>query len=285
MKKLFIRASFRSLLAVSAIGLALCSLAGCSDGPDTDTDPTTTTDSTGSSGSTETTGSSGSTATTGSTGSTTVDDPPVELGMTKIGSPLWEPVDYHQFSVAVGPQFENYGVATASLLPPPNHEVHQNLGVGPGAAHAGPYDTEVAAGVTAQGYEEHTTFSQVDGLLPNAIMAAWMMVPSAGAPEGTSPDSAAGPIIDNTLFPIHVKVDSYLADVLLDGYSYEFDVPALDAQLDPPFDVEGHSHFPMFAAAVFDGLPQPTGTIETRVSMVDAAGDGWDLTLTFIAAP
>lgn len=248
----------RACLSASVLGVALLSLAGCDSGETESTTGTTTDES---------------------TTSTTVADPPVELGMVAIGSPRWEPVDFHQFSVEMGMMFENFGTVTSGLLPAPDHQDHPDLGVGPGAPHAGPYDGEIGQGVKAQGYEEHTAFPQADGLLPNAIFAAWMMVPSEGSPTGTSPDGAAGPIIPNTVFPIHVKVDAYQDDVLLDGYSFEFDVPALDMALDPPFDVEGHSHFPMFSAVVFDGLAEPTGTLESRISMVDAAGDGWDLTL------
>jgi hypothetical protein len=260
MKMLSTIAFSRKLLAVSALVAVSWSLTGCDGGPDTDTG--TTTDST-----------------------TSFDDPPAELGSTKIGAPMWEPVDYHQFSVEVGAMFENFGTVNAGLLPPPNHADHPMLGVGPGEAHAGPYDSELEQGMVAQGYEQHTAFPAAEGLLPNAILSVWMMVPSTGAPTGISPDSDAGPILPNTVFPIHVKVDAYQDDALLDGYSYEFDVPALDMMLDPPFDVEGHSHFPMFSAVVFDGLPEPSGMLETRISMVDAAGDGWDLKFQSIAVP
>ncbi|MFO0555899.1 MAG: hypothetical protein U0271_46405 [Polyangiaceae bacterium] len=214
-----------------------------------------------------------------------ISNPPATLGTEKMGSPLWEPADYHQFSVTVGSQFENFGDVIAAVLPPPNHQNHPNLGVGPGAPHAGPYDVELATTIAALGYEEHSTWPFADGALPKAILSVWMMVPSAGAPTGSSPDFASGPIIPNTIFPIHVQVDAYADGVMLQGYSYAFNVPPLDASLDPPFNVDGHSHFPMFDAGAFDGLPSIPGTLETHIVMTDAAGDGWTLTTTSNAVP
>ena len=143
----------------------------------------------------------------------------MEAVLEKIGSPQWEPKDYHQFSVVAGNEFENFGTVIASLLPPPNHKDHPELGVGPGDPHAGPYDSELGANVTALGYVEHTLFAQEDGLLPNAIMAVWMMVPSAGAPTGKSPDSASGPVIPNSVFPITASLENYFEDVRLPDYS------------------------------------------------------------------
>ncbi len=195
-----------------------------------------------------------------------------------VGTPDWEPVDFHMFSVEVGNQFVNLPDIRAGILPEPSHAEHTDLGTGPGAPHAGPYDSEIGDGVAAQGYEEKSTFDSTEGLLPNGIMATFMVVPTDAAPDGSSPDSASGPIIPNTLFPIEVTVSAYQDNVEIDGYGYSFSVWALnDPELEPPFDVDGHSHFPMFMGTVFDGLPVIPGTLESRVSMIDTAGEGWNL--------
>lgn len=281
-----------SRAAVGA-GLALAALVGCGGsepgggaGGGTTSSVTTSSTTTGSTSSattgSTTTSSSSTTSSMGTGGAPP--DPPV-FDVAKVGSPLWEPVDFHQFSANVGNMFENFGTINAGLLPPPKHENHPDLGVGPGDAHAGPYDTELAAGVLAGGYVERATFPKVDGMLPNAIMTVWMVVPSTGAPTGSSPDFASGPIIPNTKFPIHVAIDVYSDNVVLDGYSFAFDVPALNSMLAPPFNVDGHSHFPLFNAGAFDGLPTIPGTLETRVKLRDRKGDGWDVTMKANAAP
>lgn len=211
-------------------------------------------------------------------------DPPV-FDLMMVGTPGWEPVDYHQFTVTVGNNFQNFGTILETILPPPEHAQHPDIGIGPGAAHAGPYDGEFAATVASLGYVDKDVYPQAEGLLPEGIMSIFMVVPSVGAPTGSSPDFASGPIIPNAVFPITVQVDAYQDDVLLNGYSFGFDVPALDNQLDPPFNVDGHSHFPMFNANVFDGMSSLPGTIETVIQMTDVNGDGWTITTLTTAAP
>lgn len=234
-------------------------------------------------GGTPSTGGAGGSGGDGGAGGSSSNMPQQLVQM--VGTPDWEIVDYHQFSVNIGNQFENFSTIMSGILPPPNHAFHPDLGIGPGDPHAGPYDGELGAGVLTQGYVDKAAFTQAEGLLPNGIFSIWMAVPSAGAPTGSSPDFASGPIIPNAVFPIEVTFDAYQDGVLLDGYSYGFGVPALDDQLDPPFDVDGHSHFPIFDVEVFDGMTTLPGTLETRVGMIDANGEGWNLTMTFEALP
>ncbi len=61
---------------------------------------------------------------------------------TPIGTPTWEPVDVHLFSAPVGtaPNYPGFAQTTGALLPPPNHQPHPDLGIGPGVAHPPPYD-------------------------------------------------------------------------------------------------------------------------------------------------
>lgn len=256
-------------LLVAASGLLVYgALAGCAPS-DTDTGSTTTT-----------TGTESTTSSESTTTATEVDDSPPTLEKTVVGSPLWEPVDFHQFSAS-----QDYESVVSALLAPPDHTFHPALGIGPGAAHPGPYDTELGQSVAALGYEEHSVFPKEDGLPPKLIYHVWMVVPSEGAPTGKTPDFDSGPMIPNTVFPIHVTVEFYHDDMPIDGYYWEFDVPALNMTLDPPFDVDGHSHFPIFGQTGFSVLPNETGTVETRVSMIDADGNGWDLSMDASTAP
>src|SRR5262249_26375665 len=58
--------------------------------------------------------------------------------LTRIGDPIWAPVDFHLFSARFEEDFSAFGAIIAGLLPPPRHLPHPDLGIGPGAAHAPP---------------------------------------------------------------------------------------------------------------------------------------------------
>lgn len=266
---------------------ALVALLGCTSGEGTGgaggaTSSSTTGSSSSMTGSTtsSTTGSTTSSTTGSSTSSGGMNTPTFKV--TKIGAPLWEPVDFHQASVDIGPMFENFQTVLTGVLPPPNHKNHPDLGVGPGDPHAGPYTGELAAGFTAKGYVDQGTFTKLESWLPNGILIAYMVVPSAGAPTGASPDGASTPIIPNSVFPIHVAVAAFQNDVMVPDYDYSFDVPPLDNNLNPPFNVDGHSHFPLFDVTVMDGVPTYPGTLENRVHLEDTNGDGYDLVFTYV---
>jgi hypothetical protein len=199
----------------------------------------------------------------------------------KIGNPAWEPADYHRFSADIGPGYSKLLDVGLSVLPPPDHQFHPAFGVGPGAPHDGPYDGEIGAGVAARGFVDHTVFTVEQATLPNGVMEAWMVVPSAGAPSGKTPDAASGPMIPNSLFPIHADFQGYLDGAAAPGDRVVFDVPPLDASLDPPFHVDGHSHFPIFLADDVGSLPGSTGEHEWRGQLVDTQGNGWELSTRF----
>ncbi len=118
-----------------------------------------------------------------------------------------------------------------------------------------------------------------------AVIAAWMVIPRGRRNIGSSPDFASGPIIPNSLFPIHVEGVSYRNGKVFDPALVIFDVPALDAALNPPFDVDGHSHFPFFIADNEDFGPgdvELPGTYLYDMTMVDATGDGWSIVVSFV---
>ena len=209
--------------------------------------------------------------------------------ITPIGNPTWKPVDFHLFSAPVGtPEtgFAEFTATALALLPPPNHQFHPALGVGPGAPHVPPYDSELANGVAALGLHEGVRFNTAEFSNGIGVFLAWMNVPAPGT-TGSSPDFASGPIIPNRLFPIHVSSTD-----LHNGRKFSdvaaFDVPPLDQSLDPPFNVDGHSHFPMFLADVADFGPAGAklpGSYEYRTVMTDQSGNGWFIRAHFAVGP
>lgn len=202
-----------------------------------------------------------------------------------IGTPIWKPVDFHMFAAPIGTAESGYvefGETMAALLPPPFHVANPSLGIGPGIPHMPPYDHELANGVARNRYHEGLVFAEREYTNGSGIYVVWMNVPAPGT-RGSSPDYAQGRIIPNALFPIHVRSTERLNGK---AYSFvaDFDVPALDDSLTPPFDVDGHSHFPVFLASNADfGLPgvRPQGVHEFRTTMLDTLGNGWRIEAVF----
>lgn len=217
--------------------------------------------------------------------------PPPAQGVrtTPIGHPTWRPVDFHLFSAPMGTLASGYaefGETALSLLPEPNHVLYPGLLVGPGAPHAGPYDSELATGVATQGFHEGVRFSTSEFSNGEGVFIVWMTVPAPGT-TGSSPDFASGPIIPNSLFPIHVEGTTTHNGQMFDPYLTAFDVPAL-VDVDPPFDVDGASHFPIFIADNADFGPvggKLRGSYIYQLTMIDSSGNGWRIDAHFAVAP
>ena len=217
-------------------------------------------------------------------------EPPPTAGVrvAPVGDPVWQPVDVHVFSAPIGTAetgYAEFAETARSLLPPPLHEEHPVLGIGPGEAHDPPYDAELAAGIAAEGYDEGVRFPSTDFSRGMGVWVVWMNVPR-GQWTGSSPDFDSGPIVPNTVFPIHVE-----ATATHNGQPFStlaaFDVPALDSNLGFG-DVDGHSHFPIFLADNADFGPEgskPRGSYHWSVTLTDSTGAGWVLTASFAIAP
>lgn len=216
--------------------------------------------------------------------------PPAQgIHITPIGSPTWKPVDFHLFSAPVGTVdtgYVEFGETALGLLPEPNHTFHPDLFVGPGDPHDPPYDAEMGAGVAAQDYREGVRFNQSEFSNGMGIWTTWMNVPNPGT-TGSSPDFDSGPVIPNSLFPIHVVANSTHNGAPFSAV-FDGDVPALDGTLNPPFAVDGHSHFPFFLADNADFGPPGAklrGSYTWDITMVDATGNGWQIRVQFAVAP
>ena len=205
-----------------------------------------------------------------------------------IGKPTWKPVDFHLFSAPIGTAatgYAEFNETLFALLPPPDHKFHPDLGVGPGEPHSPPYDSELANGVADLGFREGKRFNTSEFSNGEGVFLVWMNVPAPGT-EGSSPDFASGSIIPNTLFPVQVSISNRHHGQVFSVAV--FNVPPLDASLDPPFDVDGHSHFPVFIADNADFVPAGTkvrGSYEYRIEMIDASGNGWLVKAHFTIAP
>lgn len=215
--------------------------------------------------------------------------PPTQgVWMTPIGNPIWKPVDFHLFSALIGTAatgYDEFNQTSQALLPPPNHVLIPGLGVGPGAPHQPPYNTELAAGVANLRYHQGVRFNSTEFSNGMGVWLAWMNVPAPGT-IGSSPDFTRGPIIPNNLFPIHVLGTSTRNSKAFNPFLGDFNVPPLSPPL--PFNVGGHSHFPVFMADNADfGPPSANlnGSYVFHIRMVDQSGNGWQVKARFAVAP
>jgi hypothetical protein len=218
-------------------------------------------------------------------------DPPPAQGvrLTPIGNPTWKPVDFHLFSAPIGTAatgYAEFATTALAILPPPNHVFHPDLLVGPGAPHPPPYDSELADGVADLGFHEGVRFNTSEFSDGQGVFLVWMNVPTPGT-TGSSPDFTSGPIVPNSLFPIHVSGVLLHNGKVFDP-NFAADVPPLDESLNPPFDVDGHSHFPIFLADTADIGPPGAklrGSYEYQFEMTDQSGNGWRIEARFAVAP
>jgi len=216
--------------------------------------------------------------------------PPVQgVRMTPIGTPTWKPADLHMFSAPIGTAdsgYAEFGETALAILPPPNHIFNSTLLVGPGAPHQPPYDTEMGDGIAAMGLHHGVQFGSGEFSSGMGVWLTWMTVPAPGS-TGSSPDFDSGPIIPNSLFPIRVEGASLHNGQMFDQWLAFFDVPALD-ELDPPFLVDGSSHFPVYIADNADFGPPGAnlrGSYVFRIQITDATGNGWQVEAHFAVGP
>lgn len=213
---------------------------------------------------------------------------PAPVKIKKIGHPIWKPVDFHVFTASIGapPDLLDFGKNQTGLLYPLRHQDCGGLGRGPGDPHQPPYIHEMEAGLDIMNFADADVFREADFATTNGVWAVWMTVPNPGM-TGSSPDFQSGPIIPNTLFPIHIAGETFRNNQLWDPYLGTFDVPPLDSNLPPPIcitgPVDGHSHFPVFYAenANFGPGGPVTGHYEFRITMMDTTGNGWSITVAF----
>ena len=209
--------------------------------------------------------------------------------LTPVGNPTWKPVDLHVFTAPIGTAADGYAEFQqnqVALLPPPNHQLCSELGIGPGAPHKPPYNREIDHNLDLTNFRESLIFRESEFSPPNGVWAAWMVVPRPGT-IGSSPDFSAGRSFRTPFFPYTWPGKPSVTTCLGTPTSGSFDVPPLTDQLSCPFSVDGHSHFPIFFAdnASFGSGGRSAGNYEYRVTMIDTTGNGWSITVRFRVRP
>jgi hypothetical protein len=210
--------------------------------------------------------------------------------VTQVGAPTFVPTDFHLFAAPIGTAATGYAEFLQTLqliLPPPNHVFNPIVSIGPGDPHPGPYDQEIGKGVATNGFVDSTTFPAADYSNGTGVFLAFMIVPGPGSPTGSSPDFTSGPIIPNAIFPLMFAAGTFTNGTFNDISASPFQVPAVD-QIDERFvGLDGYSHVPFFLGDNFDFATQEfiTGNYEYRISLLDAAGDGYQIVVPFSVVP
>jgi hypothetical protein len=189
------------------------------------------------------------------------------ISLTKIGSPIWRPVDFQLFSAPVEPDAAATTSAALQPLDPRGVTTYTT-------PHGPPYDTELSTNAAAAGFINRRVFLREAMDYPNAIFSAFMWLPNPGI-TGSSRDFASGPVIPNSLYPM-----TQSGEVWKDG-ALHYDYGESLSQVRPtdqPFD--GASH--RFSRSYFGNRDADNvGNYEFHRSLRDAQGNGWDIVVPF----
>ena len=202
------------------------------------------------------------------------------------GMPLWEPVDPQVFVGPLGTLASMFaeGRTFEGMWLVPNHrlDVAQSL-VAPAMQHAGPYTGDLSTMLGTHGITASRLLTEAQYTAPSGVWISMVLVPSTGAPTGSSFDSDSGPIIPNDVFPIAIDCD------LLQGglpYDTNFDsmYPAYD-DTSPPAPKDGWSHIVLAFSENTEHAPDMAavaGDYELRCTLADGTGmNGWAVSVPF----
>ena len=208
-----------------------------------------------------------------------------------IGDLIWKPTDLNLFTAPIGTAdtgYVEFGETQVAILPEPNHRPHPALGIGPGDPHARPYNHEIRRGLKSLGFDRGAQFTVEDFSDGNCLSAG-----VHGRPQEPRL-GAKGIVAGLRLRTDHSELAASLIDVTGSAERFgepfsvlaDFSVPPLDDIAGhPSFDVDGHSHFPIFIADNIDFAltpVDPAGRYEWTLRMLDQTGNGWKITVRFV---
>ena len=208
--------------------------------------------------------------------------------LSQIGTPKWTPAGLHRVAGGLG----NSPCAQSALeffnaFAAPNHKYYATKGAeGPDQPHAGPYDQELTALLAANGFVDRTVFNTSDFTPPTGIQTIFSLVPTAGAPVGSSADSASGPILPNAVFPIFNTGILYRNGAVWDpNNAGDFPPPAQFT-----VGVDGASHIVLLfndnSSFVAPSATPLEGCYEWKITLRESNGaNGWDISVPFTIQP
>lgn len=202
-------------------------------------------------------------------------DEELAVQVEPIGAPTWEPRGFVQTSIRAPNGLE----APLTELLAPGH-LFADGALYWGEAHDPPYDAELGSSMRRARCTSGQTFTVDEFSAPSAWVLLFVLVPTAGASEGTSPDFLLGPILGDEVYPI-----ASTGDLTRDGELFD---PDFDGQwagmedLGVPF--SGFSHQIIMNYSNADAGPpgtDPPGHYVFELELLDDTGNGWRIESAF----
>lgn len=202
------------------------------------------------------------------------------MTLSAIGSPSWKPECAYAFAAPCGSKASAFSTAVATIgkvLPAHQYYAAQNV-MGPGAPH-GQYAQELASGLAAAGLTPGSSFSAASLQPPSCIFVLLQLVAGGGAPSGSSPDFASGPILDPSAFPLLVDGSLLNAGKLVDP-ALDFEYPAKKSLVPEPAG-QSYSHVPLVFFENSELIQPQVGAYSLELRAVDALKHGWNIAVHY----
>jgi hypothetical protein len=193
-----------------------------------------------------------------------------------IGPALWAPARVVLVSGNVGVSGAQATSLLQSLLQP-RHAPGASAGMFVSAErHPPPYDDETYEMLDARGIAATQAFSDVQFTAPQGVTMLMTLEPATPAPTAPSVDFDVGPVIDRQAFPISVDVQLYRNGAVFgQAFNRSLAVSEGSPALSHLFvGLAGNSALGTLAGA-------PDGKYQYQLTMTDARGSGWNVTVPF----
>jgi hypothetical protein len=201
-----------------------------------------------------------------------------------IGTPQWAIVGCQNFVSPMGTLSDSFAEQLGVLAQiMPSHKFYSSLqlwGPDPSKPHTG-YDTEIASGVASSSYVDTNVIHVADFVAPSGLLLACMLVPTAGAPTGPSPDGTTA-ILPASLWPIYVDADLAQGGVVIDP-DFDSNYPAISTIT--PAITGDYSHLSLIFGENTQFIAGTPGAYQWRVTVTDGAGNGYHFTIDFRVDP
>lgn len=162
----------------------------------------------------------------------------------------------------------------------PHHDFNSQSNFWESADPHSDFETELATGIAASGTPDVSRMTLAETQPPNGFILVFTVVPSAGAPIGSSPESSSGPILDPSRMGLVSDGDLLRDEAVFDpGFDTYYPSPL---EIAPPLAVDGWSHLPFLFGESSAFVPfTPSENYRFVARLTDKLGEGWTVSVTF----
>ncbi len=219
--------------------------------------------------------------------------------LTKVGSPVWQPTEFRQFSAKIGSAdngFADVGTFAQCFFSAgqtgKNFSTESGVSI-PEREHPNSYFDFIDESIKACGHVDKSKeriFSAADFKAPNGVFYTFNIVPIEGlAPVGKSPYNERELIIPNSKFPITIDGGFWKngeeLDPDFDGSSPSMATLKYSGSNDSVVG-DGYPHIPKFFVESYEFVKNKVpeneipGVYELKLEIRDAEQSGWTVTMT-----